>query len=122
METLLWVVHFVTAVALVVVILMQPGQSGGMGTAFGGGGSQTVFGSQGSSGFLGKLTAALGTLFFLTSLVLAVLAKGGEESLMDGSQSAPKQQQQQQGPVPPAGGSETPAIPGTSPQQRQGGN
>lgn len=121
METLLWVVHFVTAVALVVVILMQPGQSGGMGTAFGGGGSQTLFGSQGSSGFLGKVTAALGTLFFLTSLTLAVLAKGGEESLMEGSQPA-SEQQQQQAPAPPTGGSETPAIPGTSPQQRQGGN
>ena len=117
METLLWVVHFVTAVALVVVILMQPGQSGGMGTAFGGGGSQTLFGSQRSSGFLGKLTAALGTLFFLTSLVLAVLAKGGAESLMEQPRQAP---QEQQAPAPPANGSQTPAIPGTSPEQRQG--
>ena len=120
METLLWVVHFVTAVALVGVILMQPGQAGGMGTAFGGGGSQTLFGSQGSSGFLGKLTAALGALFFLTSLALAILAKGGDESLME-QPGQPQQQQQQQAPVPPAGGSQTPAIPGTAPQQRSGG-
>jgi preprotein translocase subunit SecG len=121
METLLWVVHFVTAVALVGVILMQPGQAGGMGTAFGGGGSQTVFGSQGSTGFLGKLTAALGALFFLTSLALAILAKGDDESLME-QPGQPAQEQQQQAPAPPTGGSETPAIPGTAPGQRSGGN
>jgi preprotein translocase subunit SecG len=118
METLLWITHVIVAIALVGVILMQPGQAGGMGTAFGGGGSQTVFGSQGSTGFLGKLTGVLGTLFFLTSLTLAVLSKGGEESLME---QPDQPQQQQQAPAPPVGGSETPAIPGTSPQQRQGG-
>ncbi|HKJ70179.1 MAG TPA: preprotein translocase subunit SecG [Gammaproteobacteria bacterium] len=123
METLLWIVHVIVAIALVAVVLMQPGQSGGMGTAFGGGGSQTLFGSQGSTGFLGKLTAALGTLFFLTSLTLAVLGKHADQSLMDGAgQPQQQQQQQQQAPVPPAGGSQTPAIPGTAPQQRQGGN
>jgi len=118
METLLWIVHVIVAISLVGVILMQPGQSGGMGTAFGGGGSQTLFGSQGSTGFLGKLTAALGTLFFLTSLALAILAKGGEESLME--QPEQPQKQQQEAPVPPTGGSQTPAIPGTAPQQREG--
>lgn len=116
METLLWILHVVVAISLVVVILMQPGQAGGMGTAFGGGGSQSVFGSQGSSGFLGKLTAALGALFFLTSLGLAMLAKTGEESLLEGGEQPA--QEQQEAPVPPAGGSQGPAIPGTGGQQR----
>ncbi|MEF8794071.1 preprotein translocase subunit SecG [Thiohalorhabdus sp.] len=117
METLLWILHVIVAVSLVVVILMQPGQAGGMGTAFGGGGSQTVFGSQGSSGFLGKLTAALGTLFFLTSLGLAMLAKTGEESLLEGGEQ-PAQEQQQEVPVAPGEGPQGPPIPGTGGQQR----
>lgn len=122
METLLWIVHVVVAVTLVAVILMQPGQAGGMGTAFGGGGSQSMFGSQGSAGFLGKVTAALGTLFFLTSLALAVLARGGDDSLLEGSgQPQQQEQQQQQAPVPPTGGSQAPAIPGTAPPEGQGG-
>lgn len=116
METLLWALHVVVAVSLVGVVLMQPGQAGGMGTAFGGGGSQSVFGSQGSSGFLGKLTATLGTLFFLTSLGLSVLATGGEESLLGGGEQPA--QEEQEAPTPPAEGPTGPAIPGTGGQQR----
>jgi len=116
METLLWTLHFVLAVTLVVVILLQPGQAGGMGTAFGGGGSQTVFGSQGSTGFLGKLTAVLGALFFLTSLSLAVLSKSGDESIMEGAGGA---QQQEQAPTPPGQGQgrdlEVPSLPDEAP-------
>ncbi len=128
METLLWILHFITAITLVVAILLQPGQSGGMGTAFGGGGSQTLFGSQGSTGFLGKLTAALGALFFLTSLSLAVLSRSGEESLMQPRAGAPGQQEGQpkapgQGsglkvptvPEPPDQGQKSPSAPEQKP-------
>lgn len=118
METLLWSLHFVLAVTLVVVILLQPGQAGGMGTAFGGGGSQTVFGSQGSTGFLGKLTAVLGTLFFLTSLSLAVLSTSGDESIMEDAGPGGAQQQEQ-APTPPGQGQgrdlEVPSVPDEAP-------
>lgn len=89
METVLWIVHTVVALALIVLVLMQPGQAGGMGTAFGGGGSQTLFGSGGSSGFLGRATVFLATVFFLTSLGLAYLALGGQESSVVDQPAAP---------------------------------
>ncbi len=99
------------------MVLLQPGQTGGMGTAFGGGGSQTLFGSQGSTGFLGRVTGVLAAIFFLTSLGLAVLSNRGEESLMTPEKEPATKEQ----PAPvPSTGSEVPAIPGTAPGQRQG--
>ena len=122
MESLFWILHVVVAIALVGVVLLQPGQSGGMGTAFGGGGSQTLFGSGGSSSFLSRVTAALATIFFLTSLGLAVLSNRGEESLMAPAKEEPATQEK---PVPaptPPSGSEVPTVPGAAPGQRQGGS
>ena len=45
-----------------------------MGAAFGGGASQTLFGSTGSSTFLGKLTTVAAVVFMLTSLGLAYMS------------------------------------------------
>lgn len=75
LETIVIVSHVVVAVALVGIILMQRGKGADMGAAFGGGASQTVFGSQGTGNFLTKLTTILGILFFVTSFSLAVYAK-----------------------------------------------
>ncbi len=69
-ETIL-IVHVLTAVALVALVLLQHGKGADAGAAFGGGGSQSVFGSSGSGSFLTRLTAALATIFFATSLSLA---------------------------------------------------
>ena len=45
-----------------------------MGTAFGSGASQTVFGSKGSGGFLMKVTFAVAALFFATSITLTYIS------------------------------------------------
>src|SRR5690554_8217255 len=74
METLVVVVHVVIAVALVGLVLIQQGEGADAGAAFGGGASQTVFGSRGSGGFLSKSTALLAAGFFATSLTLAYFA------------------------------------------------
>ena len=75
METLVVVVHVVIAVALVGLVLIQQGKGADAGAAFGGGASQTVFGSQGSGSFLTRMTALLAIVFFVTSFSLAVFAK-----------------------------------------------
>lgn len=75
METLVVVVHVVIAVALVGLILIQQGKGADAGAAFGGGASQTVFGSQGSGSFLTRMTTFLAIVFFVTSFSLAVFAK-----------------------------------------------
>jgi preprotein translocase subunit SecG len=52
-----------------------------MGASFGSGSSQTVFGAAGGGNLLTKGTALLATLFFATSLGLAVYARQHAESL-----------------------------------------
>lgn len=74
-ETGILLVHVAVAVALVVLVLVQQGKGADAGAAFGGGSSQTVFGSSGGVGFMVKLTAVLAALFFVTSFALAMYAK-----------------------------------------------
>mgnify|MGYP000235058680 CR=1 FL=1 len=75
METVLLIVHVLIAIAVIGLVLMQQGKGADAGASFGGGASQTVFGSAGSAGFMVKLTGGLAALFFVTSLALAVIAK-----------------------------------------------
>lgn len=74
MKELILVVHVLTAAGLIGLILLQQGKGADIGAAFGSGASQTLFGSRGSANFLTRLTALLATIFFVTSLTLAVLA------------------------------------------------
>ena len=74
MFTILMIVHILVAIALVSLVLLQRGKGADMGAAFGSGASSTVFGSQGSASFLTRTTAALATIFFVTSLSLAYLS------------------------------------------------
>jgi preprotein translocase subunit SecG len=74
MKELILVLHVLTAAGLIGLILLQQGKGADIGAAFGSGASQTLFGSRGSANFLTRLTALLATIFFVTSLTLAVLA------------------------------------------------
>lgn len=74
METLVWIVHIIVAIALVALVLLQQGKGADMGAAFGSGSAGSLFGSSGSANFLSRSTAVLATLFFLTSLTLAYFA------------------------------------------------
>lgn len=71
MMTFLTVLHVIVCVFLILVVLLQAGKGGGVGIAFGGGGSQTVFGSSGAGNFLTKMTSVTAALFLFTSLGLA---------------------------------------------------
>lgn len=73
-HTLLFVFQILVAVALIGFILIQHGKGADAGAAFGSGSSSTVFGSQGSSSFLTKVTTVLVILFLGNSLLLAYLA------------------------------------------------
>src|SRR5438045_5277930 len=74
MITFLTIVHIAVCLFLILVVLLQAGKGGGMGIAFGGGGSQTVFGSSGAGNFLTRLTAICAVIFFCNSLALAYLS------------------------------------------------
>ncbi|MFQ5693889.1 MAG: preprotein translocase subunit SecG [Nitrospinota bacterium] len=73
MTVLLTIIHVVIAVTLILVVLLQVGKGAGIGAAFGGA-SDTVFGSRGPTGFLGKLTSGAAVGFMMTSLLLSYLA------------------------------------------------
>ncbi|WP_349572800.1 preprotein translocase subunit SecG [Azotobacter salinestris] len=80
-ETIVVVFHLLAALGVVALVLIQQGKGAEAGASFGSGASATVFGSQGSSTFLSRVTAILATAFFLTSLGLGFLAKEKAESL-----------------------------------------
>jgi len=75
MEQFILIFHFVVAVALIGLILIQQGKGAEAGASFGAGASQTVLGSSGGWNFFSKTTAILATVFFVTSVSLAIAAK-----------------------------------------------
>ena len=75
MESLIIVVHVIAAISITGLVLIQQGKGADMGASFGSGASQTLFGSVGSGNALTKSTTWLATLFFITSLTLALFAK-----------------------------------------------
>jgi preprotein translocase subunit SecG len=75
MEQFILIFHFVVAVALIGLILIQQGKGAEAGASFGAGASQTVLGRSGGWNFFSKVTAILATIFFVTSVSLAVVAK-----------------------------------------------
>jgi preprotein translocase subunit SecG len=74
------VLHVIVCTFLVLVVLLQAGKGGGIGIAFGGGGSQTVFGSSGAGNFLTRMTAICAAIFFLNSLGLAYVSSRSDSS------------------------------------------
>jgi preprotein translocase subunit SecG len=81
LETVVVVFHLLGAIGVVALVLLQQGKGADAGASFGSGASATVFGSQGSSTFLSRVTAILATAFFLTSLGLAFFAKEKADAL-----------------------------------------
>jgi preprotein translocase subunit SecG len=77
MSIFLIIIHVIVCIALIMIVLLQTGKGADMGAAFGGGGSQTLFGSTGASTFLSKATTAAAVVFMLTSLALAYLSSHG---------------------------------------------
>lgn len=75
MENIILIIHFIIAILIIGFVLIQQGKGAEAGASFGAGASQTVFGSSGSWNFFSKITAVLATLFFVTSVTLAIYAK-----------------------------------------------
>lgn len=103
LETLVVVVHVVIAVALVGLVLIQQGKGADAGAAFGGGASQTVFGSQGSGNFLTRVTTILAIVFFVTSFSLAVFAKQRAEVAGEAGIPVVEESDDLQAPAEPVG-------------------
>ena len=65
----------ILAIIIVVLVLLQQGKGSDLGSAFGGGSSNSMFGALGPSDFLGKLTYRIVAIWLVLSLLLAYLYK-----------------------------------------------
>ena len=75
MITLIQILCVVLAIAIVALVLLQQGKGSDLGSAFGGGSSNSMFGALGPSNFLGKLTSVLAAIWLILTLFLAYLYK-----------------------------------------------
>jgi len=76
--------HVIVCFILILVVLLQSGKGADIAGAFGGGGSQTAFGSRGPASFLSKLTTAAAVVFMVTCLSLSLMGTKTEaKSVMD---------------------------------------
>lgn len=86
LETPLSFLHIGACFFLILVVLLQPGKSGGLG-AFSGAAATQVFGGRGAGNWLTKLTWWTAATFFLTSLTLAYLSSSTSDTLEQKSKS-----------------------------------
>lgn len=78
-KTLMWIVQIASAIAIIVLVLLQHGKGAEAGATFGsGGGSGSLFGASGSANFLSRTTAVFATIFFVTTFGLVLLTSNGK--------------------------------------------
>ena len=99
MQQVIIVIHLMLVLALIGVVLLQRSEGGGLGIGSTGG----FMTSRGTANVLTRATAILAGLFFLTSLVLSILAGMNRKptSIIQGGESAPATAP---GAPPPLGG------------------
>jgi len=112
-------VHIVVSVILILVVLLQTGKGADLAGAFGGGGSQTAFGSRGAATLLSKVTTGAAVIFMITSFTLSLLALRGSTSVLDSvpppAAAAPASPPPTTGATPPAAEPPAPAQPTEQP-------
>jgi preprotein translocase subunit SecG len=111
MSEVIIVIHLLLVLALVVVVLLQKSEGGGLGMG-GGGNTGGFMTSRGTANVLSRTTALLALGFFITSMVLSILATNNRQprSILDQRPAA-------------AGAPVVPAVPGgpTAPATGGGG-
>ncbi len=85
LNTFALVALIVSALAIIVLVLMQHGKGADMGAAFGGGSSGSLFGASGSANFLSRATAVSAAVFFSMLMLISYLhvANDSELGVMD---------------------------------------
>ncbi len=73
------VIHVLVSILLIIAVLIQGGKESDLASAFGGGFSQTIFGSR-AGNVMTRITTGLAVAFMSTCLILAVLASRGGNS------------------------------------------
>jgi len=95
MIPLVTTIHVLVCAFLIIVVLLQHGQSADIAAAFGGAGSQTAFGTRTAGTVLSRATTYAAIAFMVTSITLSVLAtrRGitNSGSVLDNVKTAPAQ-------------------------------
>ena len=105
MYYVLVVLHTLVCLAIIGIVLLQAGKGADIGSAFGGGGSQAVFGSMGTPTILGKITTVVAILFMITSFSLAKLSSRAQSVVPLAAPAAPAETPAPAAPAAP------PAVP-----------
>lgn len=132
-NTILLTVQFLTALAIIILVLLQQGKGADMGSSFGSGSAGSLFGASGAANFLSRTTKWCAVVFFATTIGLAYLSHAGHSSasgsissgVMKGFEAAPAKggnvpasQQGSEVPgtaAPAANGAAAPAAPAAAP-------
>lgn len=105
------VLQLLSALAVILLVLLQHGKGADMGAAFGSGASGSLFGATGSANFLSRMTAVAAAVFFISTLLLAFVSVDkprGQGSVMDGAVPATT------APAVPGGGGAVPVPSGST--------
>jgi preprotein translocase subunit SecG len=116
MSTFILVIHIIVSITLIIAILLQSGKSADLAGAFGGMGSQSVFGPRGAATILAKVATICAILFMITSLGLWILSAQGERSVVSGEE-APVEDKAAVTETQKKEGEEKKATEGTVPQE-----
>ena len=92
LKTVVLLVNIFSALAVIVLVLLQHGKGADAGAAFGSGSAQGVFGAAGSANFLSRGTALAATIFFATCLAMGWFA-AHQKSGLNFDQTQPVVQQ-----------------------------
>ena len=89
MVTILTIIHILVCIFLVSIVLLQHGKGADIGATFGGGGGESLFGTEGPVPIMNKITTGVAVLFMVTSISLAYISAHSTTSSVMGDYSAP---------------------------------
>ena len=111
----LTIVHVLACFAIIGIVLLQSGKGADIGSAFGGAGSQAVFGSMGTPTLLGKITTGIAIVFAVTSFTLAILGGERASSVVREAAPPPSSAPAPAGVTPAAPAGPAPTVPAAPP-------
>ena len=92
MQTFLIFFYIFIALLLIILVLLQQGKGSDIGSAFGGGTSNTMFGPNNSLSPLAKITAILSLIFLVLSFYLTFQSRSiGQEDFFKEEITKPKE-------------------------------
>tara|TARA_Y100000590_G_scaffold424617_1_gene531719 strand:- start:19 stop:372 length:354 start_codon:yes stop_codon:yes gene_type:complete len=98
------ILHTIISVLLIIVVLMQASQGGGLSGTFGGQAASSILGGQSAGNVLSRITTWLATLFLSLAVVISMLSGPSDSS----TSSIVKQASEERLIIP--GGEQIPAL------------